>query len=125
MDRIDDVFGGIPASILADWGQDVTYVKAGLPSTYNPTTGAVTNSEATVTVKAVITNVNPGEYEGLYQTTDLKVIFGSAELGDTYPGQSLPFLTTQSRESRDARFLRINTKRGAKPVLHTVIARPQ
>ena len=125
MALIDDVFGGIPASILADWGQDVTYVKAGLPSTYNPTTGAVTNSEATVTVKAVITNVNPGEYEGLYQTTDLKVIFGSAELGDYYPGQADRIRYTQAGESREAKLISINTKRGAEPVLHTVIARPQ
>ena len=40
MARIDDVFGSIPPAILADWGQNVTYIKAGLPSTYNPTTGS-------------------------------------------------------------------------------------
>ena len=125
MALIDDVFGGIPASILADWGQDITYVKAGLPSTYNPTTGTVTNSETTVTVKAVITNVNPSEYEGLYQTTDLKVIFGNKELGDYYPGQADRIRYTQAGETREAKLIDINTKRGATPVLHTVIARPQ
>lgn len=125
MALIDDVFGGIPASILADWGQDITYVKAGLPSTYNPTTGTVTNSETTVTVKAVITNVNPSEYEGLYQTTDLKVIFGAAELGDYYPTQADKIQYTQAGETREAKLIDINTKRGATPVLHTIIARPQ
>jgi hypothetical protein len=125
MALIDDVFGGIPASILADWGQDITYVKAGLPSTYNPTTGTVTNSETTVTVKAVITNVNPSEYEGLYQTTDLKVIFGNKELGDYYPSQADRIRYTQAGETREAKLIDINTKRGATPVLHTIIARPQ
>jgi|TARA_Y100000287_G_scaffold37880_1_gene28715 hypothetical protein len=125
MALIDDVFGSIPADILADWGQDITYVKAGLPSVYNPTTGTVNNFETTVTVKAVITNVNPSEYEGLYQTTDLKVIFGAAELGDYYPEQADRIRYTQAGETREAKLIDINTKRGAEPVLHTVIARPQ
>jgi len=125
MALIDDVFGGIPADILADWGQDITYVKTGLPSTYNPTTGTVTASETTVTVRAVITNVNPSEYEGLYQTTDLKVIFGSAELGDYYPTEADRIRYTQAGETREAKLIDINTKRGATPVLHTIIARPQ
>lgn len=125
MALIDDVFGGIPAAILADWGQDITYIKAGLPSTYNPTTGTVTVSETTVTVKAVITNVNPSEYEGLYQSTDLKVIFGSAELGNYYPGVADRIQYTQAGETREAKLIDINTKRGANPVLHTIIARPQ
>ena len=125
MALIDDVFGGIPASILADWGQDITYVKAGLPSTYNPTTGTVTNSESTVTVKAVITNVNPSEYQGLYQTTDLKVMFGAAELGDYYPTQADKIQYTQAGATREAKLINIVTERGDKAIFHTAIARPQ
>jgi len=125
MALIDDVFGGIPAAILSDWGQDITYVKTSLPATYNPTTGTVYESQTTVTVKAVITNVNPSEYEGLYQTTDLKVIFGSAELGSYYPTQADRIRYTQAGETREAKLISINTKRGEDPVLHTIIARPQ
>ena len=125
MALIDDVFGGIPAAILSDWGQDITYVKTSLPATYNPTTGTVNESQTTVTVKAVITNVNPSEYEGLYQTTDLKVIFGSAELGSYYPTQADRIRYTQAGETREAKLISINTKRGEDPVLHTIIARPQ
>ena len=125
MALIDDVFGGIPAAILSDWGQDITYVKTSLPATYNPTTGTVYESQTTVTVKAVITNVNPSEYEGLYQTTDLKVIFGSAELGSYYPTQADRIRYTQAGEAREAKLISINTKRGEDPVLHTIIARPQ
>lgn len=125
MALIDDVFGGIPTAILSDWGQDITYVKTSLPATYNPTTGTVYESQTTVTVKAVITNVNPSEYEGLYQTTDLKVIFGSAELGSYYPTQADRIRYTQAGETREAKLISINTKRGEDPVLHTIIARPQ
>lgn len=125
MAKIDDVFGAIPPAILADWGQNVTYIKAGLPSTYNPTTGAVTNSESTVTVKAVITSVNPSEFEGLYQSTDVKILFGAGELGTYYPSQADRIQYPQAGETREAKIISIETKRGDKPIFHTVIARPQ
>ena len=125
MALIDDVFGGIPAQIMADWGRDITYIKTSLPSNYNPTTGKVYQSQTEVTVKAVITNVNPSEYEGLYQTTDLKVMFGAAELGDYYPTQADKIQYTQAGETREAKLINIVTERGDKAIFHTAIARPQ
>ena len=125
MALIDDVFGGIPAQIMADWGQDITYIKTSLPANYNPTTGTVYKSETEVTVKAVITNVNPSEYEGLYQTTDLKVMFGAEELGDYYPTQADRIQYTQAGETREAKLINIVTERGTKAIFHTAIARPQ
>ena len=125
MALIDDVFGSIPAAILADWGQNITYIKTNLPSTYNPSTGTVYKSETEVTVKAVITNVNVSEYQGLYQTTDLKVIFGAAELGDYYPTEADRIQYTQAGETREAKLMNIMTERGTAPVFHTIIARPQ
>jgi hypothetical protein len=41
-----------------------------------------------VTLKGVITRINPRESEGLYQTTDIKVIIGTAELGTYYPTEA-------------------------------------
>jgi hypothetical protein len=125
MALIDDIFGGIPAQLMADWGQDITYIKTSLPANYNPTTGTVYKSETKVTVKAVITNVNPSEYEGLYQTTDLKVMFGAEELGDYYPTQADRIQYTQAGETREAKLLNIATERGTKAIFHTAIARPQ
>jgi hypothetical protein len=125
MALIDDIFGGIPAQLLADWGQDITYIKTSLPSNYNPTTGTVYESETTTTVRALITNVNPSEYDGLYQTTDLKVLFGAEELGDYYPTQADRIQYTQAGETREAKLMNIMTERGTAPVLHTIIARPQ
>ena len=125
MALIDDIFGGIPAQLMADWGQDITYIKTNLPSNYNPTTGTVYQSETEVTVKAVITNVNPSEYEGLYQTTDLKVMFGAEELGDYCPTQADRIQYTQAGETREAKLINIVTERGTKAIFHTAIARPQ
>jgi hypothetical protein len=125
MGLIDTTFAPIPTSLLADWGQNITYIKTATPRTYNPTTGAVTGSDTTVTVKAVITRVNPRESEGLYQTTDLKVIIGTSELGTYYPTEADRIQYIQDGATREAKIINITSYRGDNPVMHTFIARPQ
>ena len=125
MGLIDTTFAPIPTSLLADWGQNITYIKTSTPRTYNPTTGAVTGSDTTVTVKAVITRVSPRESEGLYQTTDLKVIIGVSELGTYYPTEADRIQYQQAGATREAKIIAITTYRGYNPVYHSLIARPQ
>ena len=125
MGLIDDVFAPIPTSVLADWGQTITYIKTATPRTYNPTTGAVTGSDTNVTLKAAITRLNPREYEGLYQTTDLKVIIGTSELGMYYPTEADRIQYTQDGVTREAKIIAITSYRGDNPVMHVLIARPQ
>ena len=125
MGLIDDVFAPIPTSVLADWGQTITYIKTSTPRTYNPTTGAVTGADTTVSVKAVITRINPRESEGLYQSTDLKVIIGTSELGTYYPTEADRIQYTQDGATREAKIIAITSYRGNNPVMHTLIARPQ
>jgi hypothetical protein len=125
MSQIDTVFQSIPAPLLKDWGQTITYIKTSTPRTYDPTTGAVTGADTNVTVKGVITRVNPRESEGLYQTTDLKVIIGTAELGTYYPTEADRIQYLQAGVTREAKIIAITTYRGDNPVLHTLIARPQ
>jgi hypothetical protein len=125
MGLIDDVFSPIPTSVLADWGQTITYIKTATPRTYDPTTGNVTGSDVTVSMKAVITRVTPRESEGLYQTTDLKVIIGSSELGTYYPTEADRIQYTQAGATREAKIISIASYRGDNPVMHTLIARPQ
>jgi hypothetical protein len=125
MGLIDTTFAPIPTSVLNDWGQTITYIKTTTPRTYDPTTGAVTGSDTTVQVKAVITRLNPRESEGLYQTTDLKVIIGTAELGTYYPTEADRIQYTQDSATREAKIIAITSYRGDNPVMHTLIARPQ
>ena len=125
MALIDDTFGAIPAQILADWGQDITYIKTSTPRTYNPTTGTVSGADTNVSVKAVILRVNPRESEGLYQSTDLKVIIGTAELGTYYPTEADRIQYTQDGATREAKIVNITTYRGDNPVYHSLIVRPQ
>lgn len=125
MGLIDSTFKPIPTALIGDWGQDITYVKTTTPRTYNPTTGAVTGDDTTVSMKAVISRVTPRESEGLYQATDLKVIIGASELDDYYPTQADRIRYTESGATREAKILSVTTYRGDKPVMHTLIARPQ
>jgi len=125
MGRIDTTFAPIAGPLLRDWGQDITYVKTSTPRTYNPTTGAVSGADTTVTVRALIVRLNPRESEGLYQTTDIKVILGSDELGTYYPTEADRIRYLQDGTTREAKILNVTTYRGDNPVLHTLIARPQ
>jgi hypothetical protein len=125
MGLIDTTFAPLPTSILADWGQNITYIKTITPRTYDPTTGNVTGADTTVTVKGVILRLNPRESEGLYQTTDLKVIIGSSELGTYYPTEADRIQYTQAGVTREAKIIAITSYRGDNPVMHTLIARPQ
>jgi hypothetical protein len=125
MGRIDTTFAPIAAPLLRDWGQDITYVKTNTPRTYDPTTGTVNGADTQITVRALIVRLNPRESEGLYQTTDIKVILGSEELGTYYPTEADRIRYLQDGATREAKILNVTTYRGDNPVLHTLIARPQ
>ena len=125
MGLIDTTFAPLPTAILADWGQDITYIKTTTPRTYDPTTGTVTGADTNVTVKGVILRLNPRESEGLYQATDVKVIIGSSELGTYYPTEADRIQYTQAGATREAKIINITSYRGDNPVMHTLIVRPQ
>lgn len=125
MGLIDTTFAPVPTAVLADWGQNITYIKTTTPRTYDPTTGTVSGADTTVTVKAVITRISPRESEGLYQTTDLKVIIGASELGIYYPTEADRIQYTQAGATREAKIIAITTYRGDNPVYHSLIVRPQ
>ena len=125
MSQIDSTFAGIPAPILAKWGHTITYIKTNPARSYNPTTGAITGTDTNVSLKAVISRVNPREYEGLYQATDIKVIMGTEELGSYYPSEMDRIQYLQDGVTREAKIITVTSYRGESPILHTVIARPQ
>jgi len=125
MGLIDTTFAPLPTAILADWGQNITYIKTTTPRTYDPTTGSVTGADTNVTVKGVILRLTPRESEGLYQSTDVEVIIGSSELGTYYPTEADRIQYTQAGVTREAKIIAITSYRGDNPVMHTLIVRPQ
>ena len=125
MAAIDDIFKSIPTQVLSQFGQTLTYVKTTTPRTYNPTTGAVTGSDTSVSVKGIISQINSSENEGVYQTSDLSVLIGAEELGDYYPTQADRIQYTQAGSTIEAKIISIRTYRGDKPVYHSLVVRPQ
>lgn len=125
MSLIDDTFASIPTGILADWGQTITYIKTYTPRRYDPTTGAIYGSDTSVTVKGVITRLSARESEGLYQSTDLKVIIGNSELGTYFPTEADRIQYTQDGITREAKIISVTSYRGDNPVMHSLIVRPQ
>lgn len=125
MSLIDDTFAAIPTGILADWGQTITYVKTYTPRTYDPTTGTVYGSDTFVELKGVITRLSVRESEGLYQSTDLKVIIGNSELGTYFPTEADRIQYTQDGITREAKIISVTSYRGDNPVMHSLIVRPQ
>ena len=125
MAAIDDIFKSIPTQVLSQFGQDITYIKTLTPRNYNPTTGAVTGSDTSVSVKGIISQINSSENEGVYQTSDLSVLIGAEELGDYYPTQADRIQYTQAGSTIEAKIISIRTYRGDQPVYHSLVVRPQ
>lgn len=125
MSLIDTTFAPIPGPLLSDWGSNITYIKSAETETYNPTTGQVYGAETSVTVRAIITQVNPEEFDSTYQTTDLKLIIGNTELGAYIPSIRDRIEYTENSTTKTARIINIKTIRGDSPIYHTLIARPQ
>ena len=125
MGLIDATFASIPNSLMPVWGQNLTYVKTTTPRTYDPATGAITGADTEVSLKGVILRLTPRESEGLYQSTDLKIILGTTELGTYYPSEADRIKYTQDGATREAKIISITTYRGDNPVYHSLIVRPQ
>ena len=125
MAAIDDIFKSIPTQVLSQFGQTLTYVKTTTPRTYNPTTGAVTGSDTNVTVKGIISRVNSGENDGLYQGTSVRILIGASELGDYYPTQADRVQYTRASSTVEGKIISVTTYRGDEPVYHSLLVRIQ
>lgn len=125
MSRIDDVFGPIPGPMIQEWGQAVTFIKVGAPGVYDPATGEVTTSATRMAVKAVITKVHPEEYNGVAQTTDVKVLIDPGQLGGHYITTADQWEFPEGTTTRTAKIVDVSTYRGDGPVFFVCLARPQ
>ena len=125
MAAIDDIFSSIPAQVLSQFGQDITYVKTLTPRNYNPTTGAINGSDTNLTLKGVISQVNSSESEGVLQGTNVTVLIGASELGDYYPTQADRIQYPRAGSTVEGKVISVRTYRGDKPVYHSLSVRIQ
>ena len=73
MSLADDTFGPLAGPLVAEWGSTCQYVRVNDPGVYDPTTGMVTKTETIYDVKAVMLELEPQEYEGVFQQSDFKL----------------------------------------------------
>lgn len=125
MSLVDDTFASIPAQLLADWGQNITYLRQSTSSAYDANTGTVSGADTSLTVRALIFEAKPAEFESFYQTKDLKVIIGNSELGKTLPNIGDRIRYMENSVNKTGRVITSKTSRGENPIVHTLLVRPQ
>ena len=125
MSKVDTVFGPIPGPLIKEWGLPMVFVRNTGPGVYDPSTGDVTPVETRLNVVAVITKVNPKEYSGIYQATDLKILIDPAQVGGIDITTQDRWEYTEGATTRTAKVIDITAYRGDNPVFFSCIARPQ
>lgn len=125
MSKVDQVFGPIPGPLIAEWGLDATFVASGGPGAYDPVTGDIVDTTTRTPVKVVITKIDPEEYQGSYQTTDVKIYLDPGQIGGHYITTADSFEYQQAGRTIHAKVINPVTYRGDNPVLFACIARPQ
>lgn len=123
MSLVDDIFSSIPGPLITQFGIDATYIKANARPTYNPTTGTVSGVATEIAVKIVISELKPEEMQGLYQQTDVKIIFAADALSGYYPQTTDSIRYAQNGVNRTAKIVGMYSYRGDSPILHSVVAR--
>jgi hypothetical protein len=123
MSLVDDIFSSIPGPLITQFGINATYIKASASSAYDPTTGTVSGTATEIAVKIVISELKPEEVQGLYQQTDVKIIFAADALSGYYPQTTDSIRYVQNSVNRTAKIIGMYSYRGDSPIMHSVVAR--
>jgi len=122
MSLVDRVFRSIPKPLIEQWGIDIVYVKASPHQSYDPESGTVLGIETEIPAKALITEIEPAEQEGLYQQSTVKFLIPASYLGDYYPQTTDSIKYSQNGVTRTAKIIKPKPYRGDGPIMHSVIA---
>ena len=125
MSKADDVFGPLAGPLVQEWGSSCQYIRVADPGTYDPTTGEISNTETTFDIKAVLLEIEPAEYEGIYQQTDFKLIVDPGQVDGGYITTADRFVVPFPSGNKNCKVVDVVTYRGDKPINFEVIVRPQ
>lgn len=123
MSLVDDIFSSIPAPLIDQFGISATYLKASGQAVYTPETGAVSNPVVEIPIKIVISELKPEEREGLYQSTDVKILIAASSLAGYFPQTTDSIRYAQSGKSRIAKIIGMFSYRGDSAIMHSVVGR--
>jgi hypothetical protein len=102
-----------------------TFVAVTGSGTYDDVTGTITPTQTRTPVKVVITKINPEEFQGLYQSTDVKIFIDPAQIANHYITTADSFEYQQAGTIVHAKVINPVTYRGDSPVVFACVARPQ
>ena len=125
MSKADDVFGPLAGPMVAEWGSSCKYIRVADPGAYDPVTGQVTNTETTFNVKAVMLELEPQEYEGVFQQSDFKLIIDPGQIANGYITTADRFVVPFPSGDKNCKVIDVVTYRGDDPISFEVIVRPQ
>jgi hypothetical protein len=111
--------------MIQEWGMDATFVASAAPGVYDSTTGEITSTATRTAVKVVISKIDPKEFEGVYQATDVKIYIDPAQIANHYITTADSFEYQQEGSTIHAKVINPVTFRGDSPVLFACVARPQ
>jgi hypothetical protein len=125
MSKADEVFGPIPGPLIQEWGSTCQFIRVTDPGTYDPATGVVASNETIYNVKAVFLELEPQEYEGVFQQSDFKLIIDPGQIGGGYISTSDRFVVPFPSGEVNCKVIDVVTYRGDAPISFEVIVRPQ
>ena len=125
MSKADEVFGPIPGPLVQEWGSTCQFIRVTDPGTYDPATGVVASNETIYNVKAVFLELEPQEYEGVFQQSDFKLIIDPGQIGGGYISTSDRFVVPFPSGEVNCKVIDVVTYRGDSPISFEVIVRPQ
>ena len=126
MSLVDQTFGPLAGPLIRQWGMDAVLVKGGAPGAYDPLTGRVARTETRISVKAVLLQAQPEEYEGLYQQGD-QLLYPDPEPirpDHVETDDWFEWADTTGGTIR-AKVISVKAYRGDSPVMDAVLVRPQ
>ena len=125
MSKADQVFGPLAGPLVQEWGSTCQFVRVNDPGTYDPTTGTIANSETTYNVKAVMLELEPQEYDGVFQQSDFKLIIDPGQIDNGYITTADRFVVPFPSGDVNCKVIDVVTYRGDNPISFEVIVRPQ
>jgi len=123
--KADEVFGPLAGPMVAEWGSSCTYIRVSDPGVYDPATGEVTAAEQVFNVKAVMLELEPKEYEGVFQQSDFKLIIDPGQVANGYITTADRFVVPFPSGNKNCKVIDVVTYRGDDPISFEVIVRPQ
>ena len=123
--KADQVFGPLAGPLVQEWGSSCQYIRVSDPGTYDPNTGLVASNETVFDVKAVLLELEPAEYEGVFQQTDFTLIIDPGQIGNLYITTADRFVVPFPSGNKNCKVIDVVTYRGDLPISFEVVVRPQ